>query len=275
MPAPSEPTARGPAPAPPVLWARELARLVVPVSCPGCGRPDLPCCPACAALLHGPLLRAEATAPRLDRLDGVAPLPVWALTRYADEVRGLVVAWKDHGRVDLDRVLAPALERAGGQVAAAVGDAAAGRTVLVVPAPSTASSRRARGRDHLAPPARAVVRGLRGAGVAARAVPALRRLRGPDQVGLGARARGRNLANAVVVRGRALPTGGGPPACLLLDDVVTTGATLAAGERALEAAGADVVAALVVAATPPPGRRRTGTDPPPPAVYRASADGLA
>lgn len=267
--------ARAAAPAP-VAWARELARLVVPVACPGCGREDVRCCPACAALLAGPLQRVETTAPRLDRLDGVPPLPVWALARYVDEVRELVVAWKDRGRVDLDRLLAPALGRACSAIAPAVGAATGGAAVLVVPAPSTGASRRARGRDHLIPPAEAVARALRGAGVPARVVPALRRRgRGRDQVGLGARARGRNLADAVVVRRRALRGTAGPRACLLVDDVVTTGATLAAAERALEAAGADVVAAVVVAATPPPGWRRTGTHPPPPAVYRVSGDGLA
>ncbi|MEL7976948.1 ComF family protein [Isoptericola sp. F-RaC21] len=244
-----------PSTAPPVRWARELARLVVPVACPGCGTPDVRWCPGCRALLDGPPRRVEASAPRLDRLDDVPALPVWALAAYTGPVRELVVAWKDRGRADLDRLVGPPVRSAAHAVAGPTRRAAAGRPVLVVGAPSTASSRRARGRDHVGVLARAAEAGLRDAGARAAVVPALaRRGRGRDQVGLGARARGRNLVGSVVTRDRVLARAGGSrPAVLLVDDVLTTGATLAAAERALEDAGADVLGALVLAATPPPG----------------------
>jgi predicted amidophosphoribosyltransferase len=241
-------------------WVRELARLVVPVSCAGCGDPDVPCCPCCAALVTGAPCRVEGAAPRLDRLDGVAPLPVWALVAYTGPVRDLVVAWKDRGRADLDRLLAGGLRAAARTVGPAVARASPG-VVLVVPAPSTAAARRARGREPVRVLARAVAVGLSDGGTPAVVAPVLRRRgRARDQVGLGSRARGRNLAAGVVVRQDALARAlrkraGARPACLLVDDVLTTGATLAAAERALEAAGADVVGALVVAATPPPDTR--------------------
>jgi predicted amidophosphoribosyltransferase len=244
-----------------VTWLRELARLVVPVACAGCGVPDVPCCPRCAALVTGAPRRVEAAAPRLDRLDGVAPLPVWALVAYTGPVRDLVVAWKDRGRADLDRLLAGGLRAAARRVGPAVARAAPGM-VLVVPVPSTAAARRARGREPVRVLARAVARGLSDGGTPAAVATVLRRRgRARDQVGLGSRARGRNLAASVVVRRDALASGvrqglrGTRPACLLVDDVLTTGATLAAAERVLEAAGADVVGALVVAATPPPDTR--------------------
>ncbi len=275
-------------------WLRDLARLVVPVSCPGCGLPDETCCARCAEALGGAPRRVEAGAPRLDRLDGVSPLPVWALVAYTGPVRDLVVAWKDRARLDLDRQLAGALRRAAAHVAPSVAGcvgSASGRTggpapgagtrrgVLVVPAPSSAAARRARGREPVRVLARAVARGLSDAGVRASAAPVLaRRGRVRDQVGLGSRARGRNLAASVVVRRRTLRrcAGGPRPLCLLVDDVLTTGATLAAAERALEDAGCDVVGALVVAATPPPGARSRG-DParPAPPVYRAGRSGIA
>ncbi|MCK9795050.1 ComF family protein [Isoptericola sp. 4D.3] len=259
-------------------WSRELARLVVPVACPGCGAPDLRWCAACRDLLGRPPARVEAAAPRLDRLDDVAALPVWALAAYSGPVRELVVAWKDRGRTDLDRLLAPRLRAAARGLAGRLRQAGAGRTLLVVGAPSTAASRRARGRDHVGVLARAAAAGLGDAGAAADVVPALvRRGGGRDQVGLGARARGRNLTRALTVRRPALERSGDHrPAVLLVDDVLTTGATLAAAERALEDAGADVVAALVVAATPPPGTvTRTATDLPPPPVPLPAASGLA
>jgi len=269
-----------PSAVPPLVrgWSRVLARLVVPVACPGCGALDLRWCPDCLALLDGPPARVEAAAPRLDRLDGVPPLPVWALAAYAGPVRELVVAWKDRGRTDLDRLLAPRVRDVARGLAPRVRGASAGRTVLVVGAPSTASSRRTRGRDHVRVLARAAAAGLRDAGAPAAVVPALtRRGRGRDQVGLGSRARGRNLAGSVVVRAGALTRAGGArPAVLLVDDVVTTGATLAAAERALEDAGADVVGALAVAATPPPGSvARPATDDLAPPVYLVRGRGLA
>ncbi|MBX9247029.1 hypothetical protein ICW40_19750, partial [Actinotalea ferrariae] len=92
---------------------RDVARWVLPVECPGCGRWDVPLCGACASALDRAPWRCETGAPRLDRLDGTAPLPVWATAVYAGPVRGVVLAWKDHGRLDLSRVLAASARRAG------------------------------------------------------------------------------------------------------------------------------------------------------------------
>lgn len=232
---------------------RSLARLVVPVSCAGCGLDDVPLCARCGGALDGAPWRAEADAPRLDRLDGVPPLPVWALGVCTGSTRETVVAWKDRDRADLDRVLGDAVRRAAVALAPDLRVASAGR-VTVVPAPSSPGSRRRRGREPTAVLAAAVADGLRSAGVPAAVAGALvRRRRTADQAGLSARARGANLLGAVAVRRRyraAVPSAG---TCLLVDDVLTTGATLAAAERVLEAAGAAVVGALVLAATPPPG----------------------
>lgn len=258
---------------------RELARLLLPVACP-CGELDVRWCARCADLLAGPPVRAERGAPRLDRLDGVPPVPVWALTPYAGPVRDVVVHWKDRGRADLDHLLAPALRRAaarlGPVLSHALGDAYSPsdlpggarhdppgpRPLAVVPVPSTAAARRARSREPVGVLARAVAHGLRDAGVPARVVPALaRRGRGRDQVGLGARARGRNLSGAVRMTRRGTRALGQRSVCVLVDDVLTTGATLAAVERALERHGHDVLGATVLAATPPP--RASGEDGPP------------
>lgn len=247
---------------------RELSRLLLPVACP-CGVPDVPWCAACAAALAGPPVRVEDAAPRLDRLDGVPPLPVWAPAPYTGPVRDVVVHWKDRGRADLDGLLGPVIRRTAAGSAAAL---PAGR-LLVVPVPSGAAARRARGREPVRVLAREVAAGLRSAGADARLAALLHRPgRARDQVGLGTRARGRNLAAAVRVtrRGRDLldpasraarggvpgrrGASGAPVQCLLVDDVLTTGATLAAAERALEQAGAAVLGAIVLAATPPPGR---------------------
>lgn len=256
----------------PVLLAAldDVARLVLPVACPGCDAPDVRWCESCLAPLRAPLRRREPDAPRLDRLDGVAPLPVWAPAPYTGPVRGVVVAWKDRGRVDLDRPLADVARRAGtalGPVLGAVlgpgrgpelgpalgpglgavpGEGPAGCQVLVVPAPTTRAARRARGRDPVALLARAVAAGLDASGTPARSAALLvHRGRARDQVGLGARARGARLGAVAVAPGRLLGTraGGlvrpvvGPPA----------GARRgAAGRRPSTGAPAPVVACLLV-----------------------------
>ncbi|GAA1861989.1 hypothetical protein GCM10009751_19730 [Myceligenerans crystallogenes] len=229
----------------------ELSRLLLPVACP-CGVPDVRWCARCAARFAAAPVRVEHGAGRLDRVDAVAPLPVWALTAYTGRVRDVVVHWKDRGRADLDRPLGAAARRGAARLApllaAALAELGPATSLAVVPVPASAAARRRRGRDPVAALAGGVAAGLRAGGVRARVAPVLRRRATRDQVGLGARARGRNLASAV----RAVhPLDA--LVCLLVDDVLTSGATLATSERALETAGASVLGATVLAATPPPG----------------------
>jgi predicted amidophosphoribosyltransferase len=219
----------------------EVAELVLQRECAGCGRTGTSWCAGCAhALLGEPTLRQ------------VAAVPVWSTTDYRDEVRTAVVAWKDRGRADLTPVLAQALRRS---VLAAIGAAAApgrpshGAAVLLVPAPSSRLSRRARGHDPVRDLALRCAGGLRHRGVQARVVPALVQARRvDDQATLGVADRADNLAGALRVRrGWARQLDG--RRCVVVDDVVTTGATLLECVRALADAGASVLAAATVAAT--------------------------
>ena len=237
---------------------REVVRLVLPLECAGCGRPDVVLCPACTALVAGPPRRVDADAPRLDLAGREDRLPVWAFADYRGPVREAVVSWKDRGRADLDPVLTAALRSGVRELVPTVRLAAGPATeLLVVPVPSSPLATLRRGRSPVGVLAGAVVDGLRSAGARARLCTALvGRASARDQVGLGQRARQRNVSGRIAVRGARLARAVGrehPTAIVLVDDVLTTGATLAAAEAALARTGLPVLAALVLAATPPPG----------------------
>ncbi len=229
---------------------RDLGQLLVPVACAGCGELDTRLCPRCAGLLAVVPRRVEADVPRLDRLDGLAPLPVWALAPYSGFVRELVLGWKDHGRADLDSYFAAKAQSVGQRLGRVLGGQWMAGPLAVVPAPSTRAAVRRRGRDHTRALAAGFVGGLVDVGYPARLEPVLRRSRGRDQVGRGARDRGGRL-HEMDIAGRRRGWAAGR-CCVLIDDVVTTGATLAAAENTLVAHGAVVLAAIVIAATPPP-----------------------
>ncbi|WP_240916180.1 ComF family protein [Sanguibacter sp. HDW7] len=221
-----------------------LGDLVVPLACAGCGARGVVLCPGCRALLGDPW-RCERGAPRLDRTDGLPPLPVWALAALRGPVHGLVVAWKDGGRRDVDAALAASMLAAGETLAVALREVTC--RVDVVPVPSSPRSTLRRGCVPVVGLAAALSAGLRASGVGARpdARVLRRRLGVRDQAGLGRDARGHNLAGALVAR----PTESDVPV-LVVDDVLTTGATLAAVHDTLARAGRSVLGAVVLAATP-------------------------
>lgn len=197
--------------------------LLLPVECAGCGLPDRAVCADCRAAL-----RPEPSRRRLP--DGTA---VFSGLDYDGAVRAVILAFKEQGRAELARALAPALACAVIEAGAALD--LTGAEVVAVP-----GSRRARRRRGFDPVAALVAHaGLDRARAFAPARPH------PAQKTLSFDQRARNLDGvfevAASVAGRRI---------LLVDDVVTTGATLSAAAAALRSAGAEVVAAAVVASTP-------------------------
>jgi predicted amidophosphoribosyltransferase len=232
--------------APPAVLSQaltQIARLVLPVSCAGCGAPDHALCSCCRDVLP----RGGWRVPELS----AAGVPdTWAGGDYAGVLRRVVLAFKDDGRFDLAPVLARCLTRTADIALRDSGWAASpvSKQLLLVPAPSSTRIVRRRGGDLTADLARRAAAGLRRRGWPATALPVLRQRRGMrDQAGLSLGERAGNAAGALFVRRTAAVDGA---IVLLVDDVVTTGATLAAGTAALEEAGAIVLAAATVAATP-------------------------
>jgi len=218
--------------------ARDAARLLVPVSCAGCGVDDVPLCESCSAPWWDEPFRAEEGAGRLAVLERV-PLAVWAVSRLEGAEQRAIGVWKDGRKRDLDPFFGAAAARA----AAAVREHLP-PNLVVVPVPSKPRSVRKRGVDLSALLARAVGRELD--------APMEAPLRAAGTTSKGRSSVGRWDAAGVAVKRRL-----GPRPVLLVDDVMTTGATLARAADALEGAGSPVVAAMVLAATP---RRDVGAN---------------
>ncbi len=223
--------------------ARDVARLIVPVQCPGCGMEDVRWCEPCAALWWEPPWRCEGGAGRLC-VDDRPPLPVWAVSPLEGPAHAMVGAWKDGHRRDLDTFFADAAARAAHAVAPALAEARVlGQgAIAVVPLPSRPASVRRRGADLPGLVATAVAGALTAAGVPAQVHRALR-IGAGEQRGAGVRERWRRALQTVRAAG---PAPRDP--VVLVDDVVTTGATMAAATAALEAAGGVVCAGLALAA---------------------------
>ncbi|WP_406085778.1 ComF family protein [Streptomyces virginiae] len=215
-------------------WWHELAGLVLPVDCAGCGAVRVLVCAECRDELSGAVEGPVRPSPR------PAGLPVVrAAAVYEGAVRSLLLAHKERGALPLAGVLGAALAVAvvGGGRGGAAGPGGAGEVVLV-PVPSARRQVRARGHDPARRIALAAAGRLRRAGVRARVAPVLGLRRAvADQAGLGARQRRENLAGALAVRRGARGLLQGGTRIVLVDDLVTTGATLAEAARAVRAAG--------------------------------------
>ena len=240
----------------PVGAVRALADLALPVGCAACGRPDHPLCPGCAADLGACLWPTGPVVVRPRPAPAGLP-PVHSAGRYAGSLAAVVAAYKDDGRRDCAELLGALLA---GSLDAAVrrcpelvtllrdGDG----PLLVVPVPSSASSRRRRGDAPLLALARQAVAGF-GPAEALLADVLRPRRRVADQAGLGARERAVNLEHALAVRPRWRSVVR-HATCVVVDDVLTTGSTLVEAARALRSDGAVVVAAATICAT----ERRSG-----------------
>lgn len=233
-------------------WWREIAGLVLPVACGGCGRPRSELCEGCRAALYGAAPQRVRPAP-----EPVGLPVVRAAAAYENAVRAVLLAHKERGALPLSRALGRALA---GAVRAGTGQVGGPGPLLLVPVPSARRAVAARGHDPARRIALAAAGELRRGGIPARVVPVLRQRRPvTDQSGLGALQRQANLAGAleVVAGGERLLTA---ERVVLVDDLMTTGASLTEAARAVEAAG---------------GRRRPGSGTGQAAVVAASPTAFA
>ena len=246
--------------------------------CVVCGRPGRALCRACRRDLPREAVATRPTPcpPGL--------LPVHTAGEYADALRALVLAHKEHAShglaVPLGDLLAVAVTGALREVH--------GRTwpyppagscpLVLVPVPSHPVVVRERGHDPLLRMARRAATALRRDGVVVTVERPLAVVGRPrDQAGLTSQQRADNLAGRFAARSAAT-AGPVPATVVLVDDVLTTGWTLRSAQAALEQAGRPAVAAATVAATRrrahpghpgppgPPGPTRVRLLPPAPGV---------
>jgi predicted amidophosphoribosyltransferase len=243
-------------------WSRlgaDLADLVLPSACAGCGAERVPlrfgACAGCAASLEA--LTPYSTAP-------VPPPPgmpfCTAVGPYGGPLRGVLLAYKEKGRHRLARPLGALLAVAVAE-AARRGGAGPQAPVSLIPVPSTAAATRERHGDHMARLATHAARRLREAGWRAHVAQPLRALPRPDSASLDVAGRATAAENSLRIKDARIPVSRRRRTMrgtlIVVDDIVTTGATLAAVTRRLREADMQVTGAAVLAAT----RLRAGRAP--------------
>ena len=252
--------------------ARELARLIVPLACGGCAKPDHVLRPRCTGYFQDKPVRVEDQVPYLDGI----PINVWACGLYAEPLNHVIMGWKDGHREDVGPSLIRIMTEATAQIAPqlmpvpeATGSLATVRfpllgseasessalvNVLVVPLPSSKASRRARGFVPAHELAKGVVSGLVGRlGAHARVSLGLGLAVGKkkrDQVGLDSRKRGVNLTGSITASTLLGKQSQAASVIILVDDLVTTGATMREVLRVLPRQKGTLVAGMTLCVTP-------------------------
>jgi predicted amidophosphoribosyltransferase len=222
----------------------DLADLVLPVDCAGCGSDAdtlrLGFCTGCVQTLA--VLRPVPVRPD----PPPAGLPrCLALSGYDGVIREALLAYKERGRHRLARPL-------GRLLADVVAQAGGIRPALLIPVPATSRAVRQRHGDHLDRLTRHAVDRLRAAGRSAVAAQPLRAMPRPDSATLDSVGRAAAADHAFRLRPARVPglvRMAHGRSVVLVDDIITTGATLAAVTRLLAAVGVMVDAAAVLAAT--------------------------
>lgn len=226
------------------MWST-LADLVLPASCAGCDSRDerlsYDVCARCVAAIEQ--LRAGPTRPT-PAPPGLPPC--YALGDYGEELRELIISYKDRGRHRLARPLGSLLAEA---VATAI---SSHWPILLLYVPDTGPAARERYGDHMRRLALTAAWRLRQGGRTAIAHAALHARDKGDSAGMDTVQRVAAAREAFAMRrlGQGqLARLASEAKVVLVDDVITTGHTMAAAVGALAAAGIAVDACVALAAT--------------------------
>ncbi|MDF7641444.1 phosphoribosyltransferase family protein [Bifidobacterium sp. ESL0784] len=215
-----------------------IGDMLLPRGCAGCDKPDEVLCASCARLfahVYPKVLPGDA-----GRCYGCS----W----YCGAVRHAILNWKDHGDEECDRVFALLLTDLVLKVLDRQESHIRSSALVLVPAPSSASSMHHRGRWQMLPLVRLMARGLKRYGVSAVMEPVLRLegVQGKSVQASGASSRAKRIEGHV----RVSEDLNDDSLFIVVDDIVTTGATMGECLSALRDSGARDVIGLVLACTP-------------------------
>ena len=251
------------------LVTKEITSVLVPVFCPGCLQPDIRICPDCSKSFRSLTSQDLRQFPRLAGVSGLPP--VLAITRYQGPVKETVLAWKDRSRADLTMDISGGFEDIlswlwfqhpeSGQK---FHQRLLRSGVAIYYPPSSASSRRVRGREPVRELAKHLKRSLLRAGVPAQVCqPLTSGKKKRDQVGLSSAERWQNQENSLHLKASVMiqrskrikqlsKAGAEKPLVILLDDLITTGATVRRMIDFLQQIAVTVELVIALAVTPPP-----------------------
>jgi predicted amidophosphoribosyltransferase len=213
--------------------------------CVVCEEPGRVLCRICAADLPRSACRVRPDP----EPEGLAP--TFAAGPYADPLRSLVIAHKEHRVFALARPLGAVLAEVLADILGAALELDGALDLVLIPVPSSSRSVRSRGHDPVGRMVAAAAADLRRRGHRVMVARLLRQSRTMvDQAGLDATSRAANLAGSLAVDGAAhRRLSGRARGLVLCDDIVTTGATAREAQRALAAAGIPITAIAAIAAT--------------------------
>ena len=211
-------------------WKETLSHtlaLFLPVSCAGCGAPDIQLCQQCRNRVEVDVQYRELFIP-----ESATRIPLYFSCDFVEPLTNVMHQFKETGHTTLAHPLSEwmrfAVQRIQNQVTT---------DVLWVAPPSPRKNYVQRGYH----PLKILSRQL---GIPLSPLLCSKRHRA-DQTGLSRHLRYTNMDGAFVATRNLAGVD-----IVLLDDVITTGATLQEAARALHVAGANVVGAAVLAATP-------------------------
>lgn len=205
-----------------------LLDLVYPKKCPGCHLPSLEICQSCKGFWQNPPVTIILKQSKVS---------VISVAHYGNEVRSVLLAYKENGERESGKVLTEALIRARLEI---VRDS----ICTLVPIPSNPKSIRRRGRDFMMDLCTQV-----SIQSGDKVLPLLRVNRDvEDQSKLNEKQRSQNLIGAFGCISKNLHLAVTSP-IILVDDLLTTGATLREAVRALGQHGLSPIGAITAAHT--------------------------
>ncbi len=208
-----------------------LLDLVYPKRCPGCHLPSASICESCNSFWQ------KQTISITLRKKQVSDLLVVSVAQYRDEVRAVLLAYKEDGEREAGKVLTEALLQARRGISNY-------SVCTFVPIPSNPKSVRRRGRDFMLDLCNQVA--IQSGDKVLSIIKVNRDVQ--DQSKLSEKERSQNLVGAFDCAPKNLKLLAKFP-IILVDDLLTTGATLREAQRALRQRGVIPIGAITAAHT--------------------------